>query len=182
MSELTPSNPAQPDNETFLNGSEQGIILAVGLSQYCVPILQVSTIIEYERPTTIPHSPRYVEGAINLRGNIIPVVNLGMYLDVESTPGLDHRYVVIAETPDPSDPQEIIVFGLLIDKVVRIFDMATRTVQPISADGGKSDLSGLVMLGGEDGKSAPEMIGVLDLAAIAAQVTGKTAGLASMEF
>jgi purine-binding chemotaxis protein CheW len=69
--------------------SRQYVLFHVGSEDYGLPISRVSSIIRYETVTPVPRAPRAVQGVIDLRGRVIPVVDLGKRLfgaDFEATP------------------------------------------------------------------------------------------------
>lgn len=121
---------------------EQMIIFTVGDQEYCIPILSIKEIREFEKPTYLPHCPSYVEGAINIRGNIVTVVNLANYLGTQAEPDNERQVVIIIE-----DAVTRATCGLLVDSVIGITDIVLDEIQPISVDGGAAELSGLVSIG-----------------------------------
>ena len=67
--------------------TRQYVLFRIGAEEYGLPIGKVSSIIRFEPSTHVPRAPVSVEGVINLRGRVIPVVNLGKRLfDSEFTP------------------------------------------------------------------------------------------------
>lgn len=118
------------------------IIFTVGDQEYCIPILSIKEIREFEKPTYLPHCPSYVEGAINIRGNIVTVVNLANYLGTQAEPDNERQVVIIIE-----DAVTRATCGLLVDSVIGITDIVLDEIQPISVDGGAAELSGLVSIG-----------------------------------
>lgn len=122
-------------------GREQMIIFTVGDQRYCIPILSIKEIREFEDPTYLPHCPAYVEGAINIRGNIVTVVNLANYLGTALEPDNERRVVIIIE-----DGVTRATCGLLVDSVIGITEITLDEIQPISVDGGAAELSGLVSI------------------------------------
>ncbi|MCX5614976.1 chemotaxis protein CheW [Bombella saccharophila] len=124
------------------NGREQMIIFTVGEQRYCIPILRIREIREFESPTYLPHCPPYVEGAINIRGNIVTVVNLAQYLGTAWQEDNERRVVIIIEGSTSRA-----TCGLLVDSVIGITDIVLDEIQPISVDGGAAELSGLVSIG-----------------------------------
>lgn len=61
-------------------GHRQFVLFRLGTEEYGLPIEHVQSIIRYETPTPVPHSPDFVEGVINLRGQVIPVLDLALRL------------------------------------------------------------------------------------------------------
>lgn len=144
MSVATNMPTRQKENEAAIHppmGKEQMIIFTVGEQRYCIPILRIREIREFEAPTYLPHCPTYVEGAINIRGNIVTVVNLAHYLGTEMQEGNERRVVIIIE-----DSTSRATCGLLVDGVIGITDIILDEIQPISVDGGAAELSGLVSI------------------------------------
>lgn len=91
--------------------------------EYGVPILSVQEIIRYETVTRVPQSANFIEGVLNLRGQVIPVVNLRMKF------GLEHR--------DKSKSTRIIVVevsgrvvGMIVDEVSEVLQIKTESIAP----------------------------------------------------
>lgn len=75
----------------------QFVLFRLGTEEYGLPIERVQSIIRYETPTPVPHAPEIVEGVINLRGQVIPVIDLAQRLlgaPIEHTPA---SRIVVAE-------------------------------------------------------------------------------------
>lgn len=81
--------------EVNADEARQYVLFRLGSEDYGLPISKVSSIVRYEKATPVPRSPAVVEGVINMRGRVIPVVNLARKLfDAEFTPGSASRIVV----------------------------------------------------------------------------------------
>lgn len=77
--------------------ANQYVLFRIGTEEFGLPIGKVSSIVRYETATRVPRAPASVEGVINLRGRVIPVVNVGKRLfDTEFTPS-PHSRIVVAE-------------------------------------------------------------------------------------
>jgi purine-binding chemotaxis protein CheW len=77
---------------------KQVVLFTLGDEEYGLPVERVTSIIRYEAPTPVPHAPEYVEGVINLRGRIVPVVDLAHRLfgvRLDRTPG---TRIIVTET------------------------------------------------------------------------------------
>lgn len=135
------------------------IVFAIGVQEYCIPILSVREIRGFEKTTTLPFAPPYVCGAINLRGIILTVIDLAIYLNVPPQPDNPRRVAVIVES------KEGVVCGLLVDRVIDMADIDLKDVQAVSEEG--SCLAGLVLV--DD-----RMIGILRLDTVVGQLVGDT--------
>lgn len=72
----------------------QYVVFRLGQERFCVDISNVSAITEFKEITPVPNSPTYIEGIINLRGDIIPVVNLKRRFNIEETKPSDDTRIV----------------------------------------------------------------------------------------
>jgi purine-binding chemotaxis protein CheW len=103
--------------------SRQYVLFRVRSEEYGLPISRVSSIIRYETVTPVPRAPRSVQGVIDLRGRVIPVVDLGKRLfgtDFEPMPG--SRIIVAG-----SDSGEV---GLAVDGATEVAAFAPDELMP----------------------------------------------------
>lgn len=77
--------------------SRQYVLFHVGSEEYGLPISKVSSIIRYEPATPVPRAPAAVEGVINLRGRVIPVIDLGKRLFDTALEHTATSRIVVAE-------------------------------------------------------------------------------------
>ena len=78
--------------------SSQFVIFRVGAEEFGLPIAQVSSIIRHEIATPVPRAPEMVEGVINLRGRVVPVVSLSRRLFGIDPVVTNATRIVIAES------------------------------------------------------------------------------------
>ncbi len=82
---------------------------------YGVNILEVQEIRGWEQVTRIPNSPHYVKGVINLRGTIVPIMDLRLRFDLEAEAYTKETVVIVVRTTDKRGEQRSI--GLVVDAV-----------------------------------------------------------------
>lgn len=133
------------------------IVFAIGEQEYCIPILSVREIRGFEKTTALPFAPHYVCGAINLRGIILTVIDLAIYLKIQPQADNPRRVAIIVESKNG------VVCGLLVDRVIDMADIDMNDVQAVSEE--SSSLSGLVMVN-------DRMIGVLQLETVVGELVG----------
>jgi len=106
------------------------VILRLGADRYAVPITSVREIMRVGRLTPVSTAPAFVLGVVNLRGVIMTVLDLRVFLGLESAPpGVDAR-IIIAEGGG-------LVVGILVEQVEEIVDMpAAQVKQPLSSGKG----------------------------------------------
>ncbi len=101
-------------------------------SVYGVDILQVREIIEYVRPSTVPMMPEFMHGVINLRGHVVPVIDLVRRFGRGATELRPRTCIVIVEVPTPAGP---LALGILVDGVNTVLDLSPAQIEPPPAFG-----------------------------------------------
>jgi purine-binding chemotaxis protein CheW len=117
--------------------------------EYAVGILRVKEIIEYETITRVPTTPPHVRGVINLRGAVLPVVDLAAkFGHGETQPGRT-TCIVIVETQLRG---EVLAVGLLADSVSQVVDLDASEIEPPPPFGTNVRIDFLVGMGKLDGR------------------------------
>jgi chemotaxis signal transduction protein len=93
-----------------------------------ISILKVREIIEYETVTTVPNMEPWVRGVINLRGSVVPVVELAAKFGMEQKPVDKTTCIVIVETQ--FEDQQVTV-GLIVDAVNQVIELSEDDIQPV---------------------------------------------------
>jgi purine-binding chemotaxis protein CheW len=96
--------------------------------EYAISILQVKEIIEYDTVTTVPKTPRWVRGVINLRGSVVPVVDLAVKFGLEQKPVTKTTCIVIVETQFEGQNTTI---GVVADAVSQVMDLTADDIQVV---------------------------------------------------
>ncbi len=98
----------------------------LGTEEYGIDILKVQEIRSYEAPTRIAHAPAYLKGVINLRGVIVPVVDLRQRFGAAEA-GIDSFTVTIVLHLGQR------TVGVVVDSVSDVLELAPETVKPAPA-------------------------------------------------
>lgn len=93
--------------------AEQLVVFELGDCRYALGISEVREILRVTEITPVPEMPAYVEGVINLRGAVIPVINLRQRLGLEKMPSDQHTRIILADADGSS-------FGLIVDRVLEV--------------------------------------------------------------
>jgi purine-binding chemotaxis protein CheW len=104
----------------------QVIVVAAGGAEYGLRIGQVQGIIRPLPITRVPNSPERIEGVINLRGNVVPVINLHKRLALAGSADPIGSRVVIVSTQD-------ITAGIIVDSVKEVLDLPAGHIEPLLA-------------------------------------------------
>ena len=126
---------------------EQYLTFLLAGEEYAIGILKVKEIIEYDTVTTVPKTPRWVRGVINLRGSVVPVMDLGLKFGLEERPVSKTTCIVIVEGRVEG---ENTLMGVMADTVSQVMDIAAGEVQEVPAFGVRSKvdyLLGMAQLG-----------------------------------
>lgn len=91
--------------------------------EYGIEVLRVKEIISMVKITPVPKTPEYVKGIINLRGNIIPVVDLRLKLGIRETVAGDGRCIIIVETRNG-------LKGIIVDMVSEVLIVNADDMEP----------------------------------------------------
>lgn len=131
--------------------SEQYLTFLIRGEEYAVSILRVREIIEYESVTRVPTTPAHVRGVINLRGAVLPVVDLAAKFGLPETEPGRTTCIVIVET---SSGNETIVIGVMADAVSEVIDLAAAQIEPPPPFGTNVRVDFLVGMGKLGGRLA----------------------------
>ncbi|MDB4907036.1 MAG: hypothetical protein JWO05_1820 [Gemmatimonadetes bacterium] len=119
--------------------------------EYAVEILRVKEIIEYDSLTRVPAMPAAVRGVINLRGRVVPVVDLALRFGLPASPLTRRSCIVMVELAQAtSNGDASLVVGILCDEVSEVLDLTAEQVQPPPEFGtavGSEYLNGLAEAG-----------------------------------
>jgi len=112
----------------------QYLTFILGGETYGVSILVIKEILEYNEPTVVPMMPDFIRGVINLRGSVVPVIDLSLRLGKETTEVAKRTCVVIIEVRHEDERMEI---GVVVDAVNEVLDIAPDFIESAPNFGAK---------------------------------------------
>ena len=103
-------------------GGKEGKYLTFALSgeEYGISIIKVKEIIGIMAITSVPQTPGYVKGVINLRGKVIPVIDLRLKFDMESLAYTERTCIIVVEI---SNGDRKILMGIIVDSVSEVLNI-----------------------------------------------------------
>jgi purine-binding chemotaxis protein CheW len=104
---------------------EQVVVFDVAKESYAVHIARVQEIIRLQQITVIPGAPESIEGVINLRGKVIPVLDLRKRFRLEATEHTRSSRIVVVEINDQT-------IGLIVDGVSEVLRVPSDSIEPPS--------------------------------------------------
>ncbi|MDD1620415.1 MAG: chemotaxis protein CheW [Methylococcaceae bacterium] len=116
--------------DTGLTVQEQAgqyLTFLVGDESFAVSILDVKEIIEITNVTHVPLTPDFIYGVINLRGNVVPVIDLSARLKNRRAE-ISKRSCIVLVAVETAEGSQLI--GMLVDEVREILEIPTANIQP----------------------------------------------------
>ena len=101
----------------------QLVTFSIGEEEFGVNILQVQEIIRTMEITNVPRAPDFVEGVINLRGKVIPIVDMRSRFGLENKEHDKYTRIIVVEF-------EMIIVGFVVDSVSEVLRIPASSVQP----------------------------------------------------
>jgi purine-binding chemotaxis protein CheW len=105
---------------------DQYLTFMLGHETFAVGILCIKEILEYEAPTDVPMMPAFVRGIVNLRGAVVPVIDLAVRFGREAVPTTKKTCIVIIETEAGNAAQ---VFGVVVDAVNEVLQIPDSEIE-----------------------------------------------------
>lgn len=101
----------------------QYLTLRLGGEEYAIDILRVQEIRSYEEPTRMVNAPSFIKGVVNLRGVIVPIVDLRMKLNIEKVEYNEFTVVIILNVRGT-------VIGAVVDAVSDVVTLSEQAIKP----------------------------------------------------
>jgi purine-binding chemotaxis protein CheW len=108
--------------------AQRYLTFRLGQTSYAVSILKVQEIIGLMRITPVPGTPAHVRGVINLRGRVIPVVDLRTRFGMPATPDTDRTCVVITQVNGLRGPATM---GVVVEDVAEVVDLPPDRLEEV---------------------------------------------------
>lgn len=117
----------------------------LGSEEFGVNISQVKEIIKIEEITKIPNTPDFMEGVINLRGQITPVMDLRSRLGIEAVQESENSRVIIVEIGKDN-------VGMIVDSVTEVCSISSDNIEPSTSFTGNVDTEYILGVGKVGGR------------------------------
>ena len=145
--------PASPANHAAVipksEAPSQYLTFSLAGEMFAVGILNVKEIIEYGHLTEIPMMPAFIRGVINLRGAVVPVIDLAARFGGKTTQVARRTCIVIIEVVDQDFRSDI---GILVDAVSEVLEIPASEIEPPPSFGAKIRADFIFGMGKVSGK------------------------------
>jgi purine-binding chemotaxis protein CheW len=120
------------------------LTFALGPEEFGIEILKVREIVGYMPITAVPQTPFYVKGIVNLRGQIIPVVDLRAKFAMDSAPTTSETCIIVVQTTQAHGTRHT---GIVVDRVRDVLDIPEQNIEEPPEFGSSVDTSFLRGIG-----------------------------------
>ena len=124
----TESRRGEPADDAALPAEpQQYLTFVLGGEMFAIGILQIKEIIEFDGFTTVPMMPAFIRGVINLRGAVVPVLDLAARFGRKPAEATRRTCIVIVEVESDGGNQDI---GVIVDAVNEVLEIPESEIEP----------------------------------------------------
>lgn len=145
------------ENNTVVNGAKQYIVVKLDNEQYGVDISYIDNIVRMQQITRVPKAQSYFPGVINLRGEIIPVMNLRLKFELADKEYTNTTRILIVK------PESGAKIGILVDEVREVVTLEEESIEKAVYDEQGANLIGV-------GKYKDTLISILNIHGMIAEL------------
>ncbi|MFO1413490.1 MAG: chemotaxis protein CheW [Burkholderiales bacterium] len=127
------------------NQTHEYLAFRLGTEEYGIDILKVQEIRKYDAVTRIANAPEFIKGVINLRGSIVPIVDLRVKFALESAEYNTFTVVIILNVAER-------IVGIVVDSVSDVITLLPETIRPAPEFGAAMDTAYIMGLAELDGR------------------------------
>jgi len=128
----------------------------LGAEEFGLEILKVQEIIGMMKVTKVPRAPHFIRGVINLRGKVIPVVDLRTKFGMAGKEDTERTCIIVVQVTHPGGN---VTMGTIVDDVSEVLDVQTEQIEPTPSFGSSVDTDFILGMG----KIGPKVIMLLDI-------------------
>jgi purine-binding chemotaxis protein CheW len=137
-------NAVQEVGKALLDREGKYLTFALSNEQYGLEILKVREIIGYMEITAVPQTPAYVKGVINLRGQVIPVIDLRAKFGMATAEVTEQTCIIVVEISQAGRTHNT---GIVVDRVEEVLDIAGKDIEAAPQFGSSVDTSFILGMG-----------------------------------
>lgn len=149
MTEIQSMSMEKSVEQSPANDSGKYLTFGLASEQYGLKILKVQEIIGIMDVTRIPKAPGFVRGVINLRGKVIPVVDLRLKFEMEGREDTERTCIIVTQVAQNSHR---VTMGIIVDDVSEVIDIDGSQIEPPPEFGASVDTDFILGMGKVDKK------------------------------
>lgn len=124
LKETTPTGTAQSASRSSI---EKFLTFKLDTESYGIGVLSVKEIIRLQTITVVPKMPDYIKGVINLRGKVIPIIDLRLRFELSAQESTESTCIIVVQIPLPSGEERLV--GLIVDAVEEVLNIAAADIE-----------------------------------------------------
>ncbi|GFO70180.1 chemotaxis protein CheW [Geomonas limicola] len=128
--------------------STQYLTFRLGEETFALDVAEVREILDFTTVTKVPRTPSFMRGVINLRGSVVPVMDLRLKFGMSATEQTVNSCVIVVELTIEDDQ---VVVGVLADAVQEVIDLEPEQVEPAPRIGTRLNMEFIVGMGKHNG-------------------------------
>ena len=132
------------EREAMLEKEGKYLTFALAHEEYGLEILKVREIIGYMQITAVPQTPSHIKGVINLRGQVIPVVDLRTKFGMETAEVTEQTCIIVVEITQSGRKFNT---GIVVDRVQEVLDIAGNDIEEAPQFGASVDTNFILGMG-----------------------------------
>ncbi len=131
-------------SEEITNLAGKYLTFQLGAEIYGLEILKVQEIIGMMTVTSVPRTPDFVRGVINLRGKVIPVVDLRKKFAMEVKEDTERTCIIVVQI---AGAEQMVIMGIIVDEVSEVLDIKPEQLEPAPSFGGSVSTDFILAMG-----------------------------------
>jgi len=129
-------------------GSTQYLTFKLGEETFALDVAEVREILDFTSVTKVPRTPLFMRGVINLRGSVVPVMDLRLKFGMSATEQTVNSCIIVVEMSMEGDT---VVIGVLADAVQEVIDLEPEQIEPAPRIGTKLNMEFILGMGKHNG-------------------------------
>ncbi len=134
-------------NSSVITDSRQYLTFKLNEETFGVDVAQVREILDYVKITKVPQTPDFMCGVINLRGSVVPVVDMNLKFGMQRIERTVNTCIVVVEV---NIDDSTIIIGALVDSVQEVFEIEPQNIEPAPRIGTKLKTDFIKGMGKQD--------------------------------
>lgn len=134
-------------SESVTTSASQYLTFTLADEQYAVEVYDVKEVLEYTTVTRVPRTQEFMRGVINLRGSVVPVIDLRLKFDMGATEKTIETSIIVMEVEING---EKVTVGTLADSVQEVIDLDATQIEPAPTIGTRIDTEFIKGIGKQD--------------------------------
>jgi purine-binding chemotaxis protein CheW len=141
---MTISTQTTPNESGNPMSAGKYLTFKLGPEDFGIGILKVQEIIGMLAVTRMPRTPAYVRGVVNLRGKVIPVLDLRLKFGMDTRQDTERTCIIVVQL---QSGEATVTMGLIVDEVSEVLDVAAAQIEPPPSFGSSVDVSFIMGMG-----------------------------------